>query len=74
MVLLKHDLVPAHRILSQEEKEKLFEKYNISKFQLPLINIKDLGLSNLSPKIDDLIEIKRKGILGSYIYYRRVVE
>lgn len=74
MSILKHDLVPAHRILSQKEKEKLLDKYNISKFQLPIIKIKDSVIKNLEPRAEDVVEIKRKGPLGGYTYFRRIVE
>jgi len=73
MSILKHDLVPAHRILSQKERSKLLEKYNISKFQLPVIKLKDPAIKALTPKEDDVIEIKRKGLLNSYLYFRRVI-
>ena len=74
MSLLKHDLVPAHKILSQQEKKKLLDTYNISKFQLPVIKIKDPALKNLNYKADDVVEIRRKGFLGNYTYFRRIVE
>ncbi len=74
MVILKHDLVPSHRILSQKEKEKVLDKYNISKFQLPTIKLKDPALKGLTVKDEDMVEINRKGLLGDYTYYRRVIE
>ena len=74
MSLLKHDLVPVHRILSSKERGKVLTNYNISKFQLPVIRIKDPAIKGLNPEVDDVVEIKRKGPLGGYIYFRRVID
>jgi len=71
---LKHVLVPEHRVLSEDDKKKLFEKYHISIFQLPIIKIKDPIVRAMDAKVDDVIHIQREGPSGAYPYFRRVVE
>ena len=57
--LIKHFLVPEHVKLSDEEKKNLLQKYNISLRQLPMINIKDPAIKNLSLNVGDVIRIRR---------------
>ena len=71
--ILKHVLVPKHRILSEKEKLKILEEYNISMIQLPILKLKDPIAKAINAKADDLIEIKRMGPSGEYLYYRKVV-
>ena len=47
----KHLLVPKHTKISEKEKKELFEKFNISSNELPKINKKDPGISNLDVKV-----------------------
>jgi DNA-directed RNA polymerase subunit H len=70
-----HELVPEHRILSEEEKEELLRKYRIRLSQLPQILASDPAAVELEAKPGDVIEIKRKSpTAGVYYYYRLVVE
>lgn len=72
--ILKHELVPEHRILSAEEKEKLLEKHNISIKQLPKILSGDPVAEKIDAKTGDILEIKRKSpTAGIIMYYRHVV-
>ncbi len=72
--LLKHVLVPKHRILSEKEKLDVLARYNVALVQLPKILLKDAVIKQLDAKINDVIEIERMGPSGKYLYYRRVVE
>jgi len=72
--ILKHELVPKHRILNEEEKKKLLEKYGIKLRGLPRISIKDPVIVAIEAKVHDVIEITRKsGTAGETKYYRLVV-
>ncbi|MFH1094952.1 MAG: DNA-directed RNA polymerase subunit RpoH/Rpb5 C-terminal domain-containing protein [Candidatus Micrarchaeota archaeon] len=71
---LPHYLRPEHVIISDEEKKKVLEKFNISEAQLPKIKRADPALVGLEATAGDLVRIKRKDLSGDYEYYRRVVE
>ncbi len=69
-----HVLVPEHRILSEEEKKELLEKYKIDIKQLPMILSSDPMVKQIGAKVGDVIEIKRKSpTAGEALYYRLVV-
>lgn len=72
--LLKHILVPEHKILSAEEKQELLLKYNISEIQLPSIKKNDVIVKQIEAKQGDIIKIIRtdKTELNTP-YYRRVI-
>jgi DNA-directed RNA polymerase subunit H len=72
--ILKHFLVPQHRILSEKEVAELLKQYNISQFQLPTIKLKDPTIKVLEGKEDDVVEIIREGPSGKYKYFRRVAK
>jgi len=72
--VLKHKLVPKHRILSEKEKEELLKKYNVSLDKLPKILITDPVVKALNAKIGDVIEIERDFEGFKSIYYRVVTE
>lgn len=71
---IKHNLVPKHTRLSEEEAKKLLQKYNISLMQLPKISRKDPAVSELDVKQGDIIHIERSSPTNSKTsYYRAVV-
>ncbi|HHI01554.1 DNA-directed RNA polymerase subunit H [Thermococcus aggregans] len=73
--IFDHELVPEHRILSEEEKEELLKRYRVKLSQLPQIKASDPAVQALGAKPGDVIEIKRKSpTAGVYYYYRIVVE
>ncbi|KUH33728.1 DNA-directed RNA polymerase subunit H [Thermococcus celericrescens] len=73
--IFTHELVPEHRILSEEEKEELLRKYRIRISQLPQIKASDPAVVALGAKPGDILEIRRKSpTAGYYHYYRLVVE
>ena len=74
--MLSHELVPKHYIVSEEEKQKIIEKYRITKLnQFPMIKSTDPVVQAIGAKPGDLIKIVRKSnIAKETIYYRIVVE
>lgn len=72
--IFSHELVPEHRVLSEEEKAELVKRYKIKLSQLPQIKANDPVVQALDAKPGDVIEIKRKSpTAGVYYYYRIVV-
>lgn len=69
----KHTLIPKHSRLSDAQKEKLLEKYNISVKELPRILRTDPAISSLVPKPGDVIRITRKSLTASEADFYRVV-
>ena len=67
-----HILQSKHIKLKEEEAEKLLEKFNISKSQLPKILSSDPGLPE-ECSVGDLIKIERKDKDKTNLYYRVVV-
>ena len=74
--ILKHELVPVHIVLSEEEKKEVMKKYKVENLkQFPRILTSDPVVKALGAKPGDLIKIIRKsGTAGESIYYRVVVE
>ena len=73
--IFKHELVPKHRIMKEEEVKKLLERYGITKKQLPKILTTDPVVKALGAKVGDVIEIERKSpVAGVTKYYRVVVK
>ena len=71
---IKHFLVPKHRLLSEEEKKSVLEKYNITAIELPQIMSNDVIVKEIGAKVGDIIEIKRNSSTsGEALYYRYVV-
>jgi len=71
----KHILIPKHSKLSESQKEKLLEKYNISVKELPRILKTDPAIISLGAKPGDVIKITRKSqTAGEAIFYRVVVD
>jgi DNA-directed RNA polymerase subunit H len=72
--LFKHELVPEHRVLGEEEKKELLDRYNITLQQLPKILVVDPVVRFLGAKPGDVLEITRRSpTAGETKYYRVVV-
>lgn len=70
----KHQMVPKHLILGENEKSEVLKKYGISIKQLPRILITDPAVANMEPKVGDVVKIVRKSpTAGEASYYRVVV-
>lgn len=69
----KHILIPKHAKLSEKEKVKLLEKYNISLKEVPRILKTDSAIESLGVKPGDIIKIIRQSpTAGEAIFYRVV--
>jgi len=72
--ITKHELVPEHILLSEEDKNKILKEYNVSLKQMPSILQSDPGIKHLDAKPGDMIMVKRKSpTAGEAPYYRVVV-
>lgn len=69
----EHLLIPKHIKLSETQKEKLLEKYNISVKELPKILKTDPAIISLNAKPGDVIKITRKSPTASEAAFYRVV-
>ncbi len=73
--IFKHDLVPTHEILPQEEREKLLAEFRVEAFQLPLIRASDPAVRAIGAKPGDVVRVVRESATaGRYVAYRYVVE
>ena len=70
--VLDHQMVPPHRIISEDEKKELFKNYNITdESQLPDINRFDPVAKLLGCRPGDIVEIIRPSKTSiSAKYYR----
>ena len=77
--VMRHELVPEHRLLPEEEAVKVLEKYGISRDQLPKIKKKDPCIKLLERvegeiPVGSMIKVVRKSpTAGETIAYRVVV-
>ena len=70
----KHVLIPKHAKVSETEKKKVLEKYNISLAELPKIPRTDAAIASLDVKAGDMIKIVRSSATSNEsIFYRVVV-
>lgn len=69
---MRHNLVPRHEKLSEEEVKKLMEEYMIkNKYQMPLIHRNDVIARWLGLRHGDIVRITRHNdTSGEYYYYR----
>ncbi len=73
--IFEHELVPEHEILTDKQAEKLLEKHNISKGQLPKILLTDPVIKKIKAKPGDVIKITRKSpTAGRSVVYKVVVK
>ena len=73
--ILKHEMVPEHVILSDEEKSALLQKHKIVAQQLPKIFSVDPVVKTINAKPGDILKISRKSpTAGTTVYYRLVVK
>jgi DNA-directed RNA polymerase subunit H len=71
--IFTHDLVPKHKVLSDEEKKTMLESYGINIGQLPRISIRDSAILSINAEPGDIIEITRKSPIAGEIKYYRVI-
>jgi DNA-directed RNA polymerase subunit H len=57
--VLKHVMVPDHKIMSEDEVSALLSHYNITTEQLPKIFHDDPAVKSIGANVDDVIRIVR---------------
>ena len=71
----KHELVPKHTVLSEEQKEEILRMYGITLRQLPRIIETDPAIKEMNAKPGDVVKIVRKDAnAGESQYYRVVIK
>jgi DNA-directed RNA polymerase subunit H (RpoH/RPB5) len=72
--VFEHKLVPVHEIVSNEEKQKLVEKYHAEPYKFPWIKVTDPISIILGAKPGDVLRVTQKSeTAGKYDSYRYVV-
>ena len=73
--VMKHDLVPRHEVLSDDEARDILSRYAVTPDQLPKIFANDAVARAVRAKPGQIIRIRRKSpTAGESIAYRYVVE
>ena len=73
--VLKHAMVPDHKIMSEEEVSALLTMYNITTEQLPKVFHDDPAVKTIGAQADDVIRIIRTShTAGKAESYRLVVK
>jgi DNA-directed RNA polymerase subunit H len=73
--ITKHELVPKHEILSDGEKKKVLEKYDVAENQLPKIPVSDPVIEIIGAAPGQVVRITRKSqTAGQAVYFRLVVK
>ena len=73
--IFDHYLVPNHERAPPEEYNKILEKYNIKKDDLPKIRVSDPAIRAIGVEAGDVVRITRDSkTAGKTIVYRYVVE
>ncbi len=71
--IFMHTFVPKHELLNPEEEQRLLEKYNCTKQQLPLIKYTDPAAKLLNARPGNILKITRDSpTAGKAVYYRVV--
>ena len=72
--VLKHEMVPEHSIMSEEDVKNLFARYQIGPEQLPKVYHDDPAVLAVGARISDVIKVVRKSMTaGRAEAYRLVV-
>lgn len=72
--ILKHNLVPEHIILNDEETEEVLNKFNITVDDLPKILTSDQVVKAIGAKEGDVLKIIRKSETAGVFEAYRVVK
>ena len=69
--ITKHEYVPTHKVLTNDEKKELLKRYKVKDHQLPKILKADAISRYLGLKHGQVVKIIRKSeTAGKYITYR----
>lgn len=69
----KHALIPKHVKISDAEKKKILEKYDITEAELPKILKTDAAIQAIDCKPGDVIKITRNSPTAKEAVFYRVV-
>lgn len=73
--ITKHELVPKHILLNDNEKNEVLKKYGVVLKQLPRISMMDPVIKTLDGKPGDVVKIIRKSqTAGETVYYRVIIK
>lgn len=73
--VMRHELVPRHRVLSDADSKRILEQYKIYPEQLPKILTSDPVVKAIKARPGQVVEIKRNSpTAGEAIVFRLVVE
>ncbi|HLC39406.1 MAG TPA: DNA-directed RNA polymerase subunit H [archaeon] len=73
--IIKHEFVPKHILLKEEEREEVLKNYGITLRQLPRILETDPAIKEMNPTPGDVVKIVRRSqTSGESIYYRVVIK
>jgi len=73
--VLKHQMVPEHIIMSNEEVLALLTQYRIELKQLPKILVTDAVCKEIGARKDDVIKIERRSLTAEEaVSYRLVID
>jgi DNA-directed RNA polymerase subunit H len=73
--VLKHQMVPEHIIMSEEEVLALLAQYRIELKQLPKMLVTDAVCKEIGARKDDVIKIKRRSLTAEEaVSYRLVID
>ncbi|MGZ4901830.1 MAG: DNA-directed RNA polymerase subunit H [Halobacteriota archaeon] len=72
---LKHEMVPEHVVMSEEEVQDLLARYRIELKQLPKILITDPVCKEIGAKKDDVVKIVRRSLTAEEaVSFRLVID
>ncbi len=73
--VLKHEMVPEHVVISDQEVQDLLTRYNIELRQLPKILVTDAACKEIGAKKDDVIKIVRRSLTADEaVSFRLVID
>ncbi len=73
--VLKHELVPEHVVISEDEVQLLLTQYNIELKQLPKILVTDPACKEIGAKKDDVVKIVRRSLTADEaVSFRLVID
>ncbi len=73
--LLKHNFVPKHELMDEDELRTVLSKYNVEREQLPKLKVTDPVAKEIGAIPGDVVKITRiSETAGEALYYRYVIE
>lgn len=73
--VLNHELVPHHEVVSEEEKNEVLARYEVTEDQLPKILVTDPAAKACGARVGDMVKIVRDSpTAGLAVAFRFCVE